>query len=101
MTLDGRNYLFESESLFGNQSWLNYSFDGVTFGFHLWCGVDGPDVGIVCGNATEGDGAVYDYNFSDGPTPMTNPPWQTWVAPDYQVAVQYREGGMVHLLVAA
>ena len=99
ISIDGKNSSFESESLFGNASWLNYSYRGVTFGFHLWRSI-GSGAGEVCGNATESTGTSYPYSFSDGP-PSPNPPWQTWVAPDGHEAVQYRQGGLVHLLVAA
>jgi hypothetical protein len=96
--VDGRPYSLVSESLFGNSSWLNYSYRGVTFGFHLWCSVS-PGGGEVCGNATESGGTSYRYAFSDG-LPQVDPGWQTWVAPDGHEAVQYRMGGLVHLLVA-
>jgi hypothetical protein len=99
ISINGKTYSFESESLFGNASWLNYSYRGVTFGFHLWCLVT-PAAGVVCGNATESTGISYPYSFSDGP-PSPNPSWQTWVAPDGHEAVQYKLGGLVHLLVAA
>jgi hypothetical protein len=92
------NYSLESESLFGSASWLNYSFHGVTFGFHLWCSVS-VDVGVVCGHATESSGASYAYNFSDGP-PGGNPSWATWLAPDDHEAVQYKDGGLVQLFVS-
>jgi hypothetical protein len=92
-----RLYSFESESLFGSASWLNYSYQGVTFGFHLWCLISSA-AGVVCGNATESTGVSYSYSFSDGP-PSPNPSWQTWVAPDGHEAVQYLLGGLVHLLV--
>ncbi|MCI4351364.1 MAG: hypothetical protein L3K15_07615 [Thermoplasmata archaeon] len=92
-------YSFESHSLFGsNGGWLSYSYRGVLFTFHLWC-LAGPAGGLVCGNATESAGASFAYSFSDGP-PAINPPWQTWVAPDSHEAVQYQQGGLVHLLVA-
>jgi hypothetical protein len=97
--INGRTYTSESVSLFGGAMWLNYSYRGVTFGFHLWCAVT-PAAGVVCGNATESTGVSYPYSFSDGP-PSPNPGWQTWVAPDGHEAVQYKEGGLVHLLVAA
>lgn len=91
-----RYYSYESVSVFG-PAWSNYSYQGVTFSFHLWCSIAG-DVGWVCGNATEWDRVSYPYAFSDGlPTP--SPQWQTWVAPDYHEAVQYLQGGNVHLLV--
>jgi hypothetical protein len=32
---DGRPYSFVSEARFGNSSWRNSSYRGVTFGFHL------------------------------------------------------------------
>jgi hypothetical protein len=96
--VNGSYYDYESQSLFGNQSWLNYSFHGVVFGFHLWCAIT-VDVGTVCGNATEPSGVSYPYSFQDG-LPQTDPPWQTWVAPDGHEAVQYQEGGHVHLLVS-
>ena len=95
----GRPYSFESESLFGTRgSWQNYTYRGVTFGFHLWC-LATPVAGELCGNATEPSGVSYPYSFSDGP-PSPTPAWQTWNAHDAHEAVQYREGGIVHLLVA-
>lgn len=91
---------FESVSLFGpNAAWQNFSYRGVTFGFHLWC-QSSPGGGELCGNATEAGGAVYPYSFSDGP-PSFAPPWQTWVSPNGHEAVQYRMGGLAHLLVEA
>jgi hypothetical protein len=98
ISISGKTYWLESESLFGNASWLNYSYRGVTFGFHLWCLIS-PAAGVVCGNATESTGISYAYSFSDGP-PSSNPSWQTWVAPDGHEGVQYKLGGLVHLLVA-
>ncbi len=90
-----RLFSFESQSLFGN-SWTNYTYRGVTFSFHLWCSA-GPAAGEVCGNATESDGGSYAYSFEDG---ITVRGWQTWVSPDSHEAVQYQQGGLVHLLVA-
>jgi hypothetical protein len=89
---------YESESLFGSQSWLDYSFHGVVFEFHLWCAIR-VVVGTVCGNATEPSGPRSTYSFSDG-LPPTNLPWQIRVAPDGHEAVQYQLGGHVRLLVA-
>ncbi|MCI4347678.1 MAG: hypothetical protein L3J97_03555 [Thermoplasmata archaeon] len=97
--VNGKSYSFESESLFGNAAWLNYSYRGVTFGFHLWCQA-GPAAARVCGNATESGGLSYSYAFWDGP-PQLNPTWHTWTAPDQFEAVQYEQGGLVHLLGAA
>ena len=91
-----RLYSFESESLFG-QSWSNFTYHGVTFEFHLWCLIT-PAAGEICGNATESGGVRYSYSFMDGP-PSPSPSWQTWVAPDGHEAVQYRQGGLAHLLV--
>jgi hypothetical protein len=96
--VNGRPYTLESESLFGDSSWLNYSYRGVTFGFHLWCS-ESPGGGVVCGNSTESGGTAFSYAFFDGP-PQVDPRWQTWVAADGHEAVQYRQGGLVHLLVA-
>lgn len=98
--LNGTTYSYTSESLFGNQSWLNYSYRAVKFGFHLWCQVT-VDVGYVCGNATESSGASFHYSFTEG-LPVSNqpPPWQTWVAPTGHEAVQYQQGGTARLLVA-
>jgi hypothetical protein len=98
-SINGKTYSFESESIFGGASWLNYSYRGVTFGFHVWCLVTSA-AGVVCGNATESTGFSYPYSFSDGP-PSPNPSWQTWVAPDGHEAVQYKLGGLVHLMVAS
>jgi hypothetical protein len=79
---------------------LNYSFQGVTFGFHLWCWI-AMDVGYVCGNATEPGGATFHYTFGDGLPPANgSPPWETWIAPSTHEAIQYRDGGSVRLLVA-
>ncbi|MGP8073052.1 MAG: hypothetical protein ACLPZM_07985 [Thermoplasmata archaeon] len=97
--LNGRLYFFQSESLFGKAAWQNYSYRGVTFGFHLWCAIT-PAAGEVCGNATESGGVSHPYSFSDGP-PQPNPSWQSWVAPDSHEAVEYTLGGLVHLLVSA
>ncbi len=83
-----RLYSFESRSLFGNQ-WVNYSYRGVTFSFDLWCGIPSAAGGVICGNATDPSGTTHPYSFFDGP-PQFNPPWQTWVSPDFHEAVQYR-----------
>ncbi len=88
----------ESKSLFGNASWLNYSYRGVTFGFHLWCLVTSA-AGEICGNVTEATGETYPFSVWDGP-PQVNAPWQTWISPDGREGVQYRQGGSAHLLVA-
>ena len=98
ITLDSRTYAYETESLFGNQSYLSFPFRGVTFTFHLWCRVSG-DAGIVCGNATELDGASYSYSFADGLPTVGPPPWQTWVSPDGFEAVEFQQGGHARLLV--
>jgi hypothetical protein len=95
-----RIYSFESESLIGSgDGWQNITYSGVTFGFHVWCGLPSPGGGEICGNASESSGVRYDYSFPDGP-PSPNPAWQTWVAPDHHEAVQHRQRGLVHLLVA-
>ena len=88
----------ESKSLFGNASWLNYSYRGVTFGFHLWCLVTSA-AGKICGNVTEATGVSYPFSLWDGP-PQLNPAWQTWISPDGREGVQYLQGGSAHLLVA-
>jgi uncharacterized membrane protein YedE/YeeE len=99
ITLNSRTYAYETESLFGSQSYLSYQFHGVIFTFHLWCQVT-ADAGIVCGNATERDGTSYSYSFTDG-LPNSGPmPWQTWVSPDELEAVEYHQGGNARLLVA-
>lgn len=97
----GRLYTFESESLFGVNAtgWSNFTYRGVVFGFHFWCGIPSPGGGVICGNATGSSGVSYPYSFFDGP-PQPNPSWQLWISPDQQAAVQYRQGGLVHLLVA-
>ena len=100
MTLNSRTYAYETEYLFGNQSYLSFPFRGVTFTFHLWCQVSG-DTGIVCGNATESDGVTYSYSFSDGLPTLGPPPWQTWGSPDDFEAVEYQQGGHARLLVEA
>jgi len=94
--LDDRFYSYENLSIFG-PAWSNYTYRGVTFSFHLWCEIT-PAAGKLCGNATESNHESYPYAFWDG-LPTRNPQWQTWVAPDYQEAVQYLQGGTVHLLV--
>lgn len=94
--IGARLYSFEAESLFG-QSWSNFTYRGVTFGFHLWCLITSGG-GKICGNATESSGAAHPYSFWDGP-PSPSPSWQTWVSPDGHEAVQYRVGGLAHLLV--
>lgn len=92
-----RLYAFEGVSLFG-RAWSNYTYRGVTFEFHLWCQITAA-AGRICGNATESDGTAHPYSFWDGP-PSPSPSWQTWVSPDGHEAVQYRQGGLAHLLVA-
>ncbi|MCI4329340.1 MAG: hypothetical protein L3K08_02590 [Thermoplasmata archaeon] len=95
-------YTYESENLFGvGNGWNNYSYRDVTFGFHLWCGPPSPGGAALCGNATGGDGVPHPYTFFDGRAPAGPPPWQTWVAGDAREAVQYQDGGLVHLLVIA
>jgi hypothetical protein len=91
-------YSFEAAELFGNASWLNFTYRGVTFEFHLWC-LAGPAAGEICGNATEADGHRYSFSVWDGP-PTLEPRWETWVSPDAHEAVQYQQGGLAHLLVA-
>ncbi len=94
--IGSRLYSFESESLFG-PPWSNFTYQGVTFEFHLWCEITSA-AGKICGNPTESGGARYSYSFWDGlPSPFLS--WQTWVSPDGHEAVQYREGGLAHLLV--
>ena len=91
-------FSYQTESLFGNESFLTYRFGGSTFTFHLWCAIS-PAGGIVCGNVTEPDGERYAYQFSDGPTVVGPAPWQTWIAPNGLVGVQYQQGGTARLLV--
>ncbi len=97
MLIGLRLYSFEAESLFG-ASWSNFTYHGVTFGFHIWC-LASPAAGEICGNATESNGKRYAFSFWDGP-PSPEPRWETWVAPDANEAAQYQQGGLVHLLVA-
>ncbi len=94
--IGSRLYSYEAESLFG-QAWSNFTYRGVTFGFHLWC-LATPAAGEICGKATEPSGTVYSYSFWDGP-PSPSPKWQTWVSPDGHEAVQYLPGGLAHLLI--
>ena len=89
-----RLYSFESVSLFGS-SWWNLTYRGVGFTFHLWCAIS-TGGGTICGNASDPSGAVYAYSFFDG----LYSHWTTWVAPGGHEAVQYRTGGLAHLLVA-
>lgn len=99
IVLGGKPYSYLTESLFGSRSWLNYSFGGVSFTFHLWCQIQ-MDTGYVCGDATEPTGVTYGYSFADGlPSATGAPPWETWIAPDGHEAVQYQDGGTVHLLI--
>jgi len=98
ITLNSRTYAYETQSLFGGPSYQNFSFRGVTFTFHLWCQIT-ADSGIVCGNATEQNGASYSYSFTDGLPTTSPPPWQTWISPDGLEAVEYQQGGNVRLLV--
>jgi hypothetical protein len=97
--LGPRLYSYESESLFGpGTGWENFTFRGVTFGFHLWCAIR-IDVGTVCGNATGPNGVAHPYDFADG-LPRAGPAtWETWVSPDGHEGVEYQDGGQVHLLV--
>jgi hypothetical protein len=95
-------YSYESEGLFGAcNGWLNFSYQGILFGFHTWCGIPSPGGGVVCGNATGADGVPHSFAFEDGPPRVGPGPWQTWVSPDAHEAVQYQQGGLVRLLVAA
>jgi hypothetical protein len=96
--LSNGGYSEEIESLFGDSSWLNYSFHGVIFEFHLWCSIT-VDVGYVCGHATESSGTSYSYQSADGLPPPT-PPWQPWISPDAHEEVWYKDGGLVQLFVA-
>ncbi len=96
-----RLYSYESEELFGaNSGWENYSYRGVTFGFHLWCETT-PAAGTLCGNATGSDGVAHSYSFSDGSPQIGPPSWEIWVSPNGHEAVEYQQGGLVHLLVVA
>ncbi len=99
IVVDGHLYAYETEDLFGSQSNLQFEFRGVSFTFHLWCSAN-PDVGVLCGNATEASGAVYPYSFGDGGPTLGTAPWQTWVAPGGQVGVEYQSGGTARLMVA-
>jgi hypothetical protein len=100
--IGGHLYSYERESLSGEgNGWLNFTYRGVTFGFHMWCGPPSPGGATLCGNATGADGVPHPYSFSDGPPTVGPAPWQTWIGPDAHEAVQYQQGGMVRLLVAA
>lgn len=98
--VDGRFYATETHELFGSgvPAWVNFTFMGVVFGFHFWCGPPTPGGGVVCGNSTEANGTVFSYAFPDGP-PQVSPQWQTVIAPDGLAGVQYMQGGEVRLLV--
>ena len=100
LIIDGKSYEFENEILFGqNNGWLNYSYGGVVFRFHLWCSIE-ADTGYLCGSVSQPNGLRYGFNFSDG-LPFQNPPWQTALSPDFASAVQYQQGGQARLLLAS
>jgi hypothetical protein len=93
--VDPHAFPSQPEERFGaGDGWLNYTFHGVTFGFHLRCQV-GPAAGTICGNATEASGARFPYSFSDD----LDSEVQTWVAPDFHQAVEYQSGGHADLPV--
>lgn len=97
-SLNGTSYSVESTELFGeNNGWLNYSFRGDSFDFHLWCEIT-ADTGVVCGNVTEAAGTPYSFQFYDG-LPSQDPPWQVVVSPDRASAVEYQAGGHARLMV--
>jgi hypothetical protein len=93
-----RLYSFEAEELFG-ASWSNFTYQGITFDFHLWCEIT-SGAGKICGNATNPNGHAYAFSFWDGPPTHGSSAWQTWVGPDAHEAVQYQQGGLVHLLAS-
>jgi len=92
-----RLYSFEAESVFG-PAWSNYTYRGVTFEFHVWCAIT-PGGGELCGNVTESNGSTFPFSFWDARLSQGSQ-WETWVAPDSEVAIQYETGGLAHLLVA-
>ena len=100
-SVNSRSYSSETHELFGSNvpSWDNFSFDGVSFGIHFWCGTPTPAAGQLCGSATEANGLEFSYSFGDGP-PQQSPQWQTALSPDGSAGTQYMLGGHLRLLVA-
>jgi hypothetical protein len=100
--IGNERYSYENVTVFG-PSWSNFSYRGVTFGFHVWCGPPTPAGATLCGNATELTGTSYPFSFFEPGGPAIPRPWVTWISPDGQEGVQFEpdSGGLAHLLVAA
>ena len=103
VVIGSERYSFETVTVFG-PSWSNFTYQGVTFGFHVWCGPVTPGGATLCGNATEVNGSTYPFSFWEpgGPPPTQPRPWVTWISPDRLEGVQFEpdSGGLAHLLVA-
>ncbi len=101
VSVNGSSYASETHELFGTNvsSWDNYSFNGVYFSIHFWCGDVTPGGAELCGNATLPDGPGFNYSFWDG-LPDTNPTWQTAMSPGGSAGAQYMQGGLFRLLVS-
>jgi hypothetical protein len=100
VSVNGRLYASETHELFGSDVpwWDNYTFIGVFFSIHFFCGMPTPGGAALCGNATEPNGSGFTYWFWDG-VPQPNPPWQTTISPDGGAGAQYMDGGQFRLLV--
>ncbi len=72
MVVENASYYYENVTV-KVPGWSNFSFLGVTFGFHAWCGGITPGGVTVCGNVSPSIGVSYPFSFWVG---AGNPaPW--------------------------
>ena len=100
IVVGNERYYYENVTV-PEPGWSNFSFFGVTFGFHAWCSAVTPGGVSVCGNATGVNGISYPFAFWEGPPPNPTQPWQTWISPGGHEGVQFESdsGGLLRLLV--
>ena len=102
VVIGNERYSYENVTVFG-PSWSNFTYEGMAFSFHVWCGPVTPGGATLCGNVTGPGGAAYPFSFFEpgGPPPTQPKPWVTWISPNGLAGVQFEpdSGGLAHLLV--
>jgi len=103
IVVDNESYYFENVTILV-PGWSNFTFSGVVFGFHAYCGGVTPGGAAVCGNVSPSIGVSYPFSFWIGLSNST----QTWISPSGHEGAQFipYSGGLhrfnlVRLLVAS
>jgi hypothetical protein len=95
ITVDNESYYFENVTV-KQPGWSNFSFLGVTFGFHAWCGPVTPGGVTVCGNVSPSRGILYPFSLYVG---AGNP--RPWFSPTQGEGIIFEpySAGLARLLV--